>query len=97
MNYKDYLNSKKSVTPADKKFVETYIAPLMIKDATDTDLIGALTSFILDMQRGYGYMGFSPTTCKKYNLTSGKAQQCFDRARYLVGKLDHNYYMKYID
>jgi hypothetical protein len=97
MNYKEALNANKNVTLADKNFVETYITPLMRKEANDSDLLNALTMFIMEMQRGYGYMGFSPMVCKRFNLTQGKAQQCFDRARYLVGKLDSNYYMKYID
>jgi len=97
MNYKEILTSNKKVTEADRKFVDAVIAPRINKEADKDELISALTNFIYIMQSGYGYMGFSESVCRRYDITKGKAQQYFDRARYLVSKLDQDAYMRYID
>jgi hypothetical protein len=97
MNYKDVLKSNKKVTEADRKFVDAVITPRINEDADQAGLVNVLTSFIYNMQSGYGMMGFSERTCKKYGFSKGKAQQYFDRARYLVSKLDSDAYMRFID
>ena len=97
MNYKDELKKNKKVTEADRKFVENYIAPKMSKEASTEELINGLTNFIYKMQSGYGVTGFANWVCNIYKVPQGRALQCFDRARYLVLKLDSDTYMRLID
>lgn len=101
MNYKKFIPAEaKDVTAADHKFVEAHVVEHMSEgDKTITNpfsgetktvnpLIGALHQMIEDLQDGL----FS-----KYGLTSKNWVQKFDRARYLILKVDQGIYMKFVD
>ncbi len=105
MNYKQFMPGK--VTAADYKFVEAYIVKHMTEgDKTITNpwtdesavvnpLIGALYQMIDELQRA-AYPG-GEQIYKKYGLTARNWVSKFDRARYLILKLDQEIYMNFID
>lgn len=98
MNYKDVLIQNKKVTEADRKMVEQFVAPhYLTKESNKEQLVEALSAFVFSLQSYYGFMGWSPSICKKLNISAGKVQQIFDRSRYLILKLDSDYYMAHID
>lgn len=98
MNYKQFMPGK--VTAADHKFVEKHVVKHMSEgDKTITNpwsgetavvnpLIAALYQMVEDLQNGQ---------FKKYGLTSVNWVTKFDRARYLILKLDQKIYMHFID
>jgi hypothetical protein len=101
----------KGVTEADRKFVKEHIEPtadsslkkvrnnFTRQEAETTPLLANLVHFVLDVYEGYlmhsGWKGVSQL--KRYGISEGKGQQCFDRARMLILKLDRNIYYDFID
>jgi hypothetical protein len=104
-HYSDFLVGNKRVTPADIKFIEKYIVPKMKHASgsvrnpmTDNEfetnpLIETLIKFVQELI----YSDFSVYTLKEWGVPSGQKIQLFDRARYLILKLDNNIYMNVID
>ena len=105
MNYKEFMPGK--VTAADHKFVEKHVAKHMTEgDKTITNpwtdesavvnpLIGALYQMIEELQRADYHTG--NLIYEKYGLTKKNWVSKFDRARYLILKLDEKIYMNFID
>jgi hypothetical protein len=105
MDYKEVLNSNKKVTEADRKFVEKYIAPhfyqgqsLVYNPVTEwekrsTVLIGTLVLFVQQLS----FHDFSRSILGKWGVPEGQKIQLFDRARYLILKLDSEIYSNVID
>lgn len=104
MNYLDALKAAKA-TAADVKFVETYIAKHMSESNTKvvnpfsgweknaSPLVAALTYFTQELI----YSDFARRALVKWNVPEGKKVQLYDRARYLILKLDNEVYMNVID
>ena len=98
MNYKEFMPGK--VTAADYKFVERHVVkhmtegdktiknPFSGETAVVNPLIGALYQMIEDLQNGM---------LEKYGLKSTNWVSKFDRARYLILKLDQEIYSNFID
>ncbi len=95
----------KGVTPADVKFFDTIIRPKMRADnvtvvnplsgvsKVTTPEVATLTDFVYEL----GDYSCAPFILKKWGVPAGRAQQMFDRARYLILKLDNEVYMAVID
>lgn len=98
MNYRQFMPGK--VTAADYKFVEAHVVehmsegdktivnPWSGETADVNPLIGALHQMIEDLQDG---------KFVKYGLTSQNWVSKFDRARYLILKLDSQIYTNFVD
>lgn len=99
------LDANKRVTEADKKFVKRCIAPhidpkfdtverfdLAWKKQT-TPLIYTLCKFVLDLS----LTQFNKHILKHYDVSEGSKIASFDRARYLILKLDTDVYYNIID
>lgn len=99
------IETIKGVTPADVKFFETYIAP---KVRADNDsianpftgasqkvdpVIATLTDFVYELSQ----YEMAPFILKRWGVPAGRAVQSFDRARYLILKIDENVYRNFID
>jgi len=105
MNYKQFMPGK--VTAADYKFVEKHVAkhmtegdktiknPFSGETAVVNPLIGALYQMIEDLQQADYHTG--DYIYEKYGLTKKNWVSKFDRARYLILKLDSNIYMNFVD
>lgn len=95
----------KGVTPADVKFFETYIAPKVKADnefivnpfsgeSKKVDpVIATLTDFVYELSE----YSMAPFILKKWGVPAGRAVQSFDRARYLILKIDRKVYSDFID
>ena len=93
------------VTPADVKFVEAHIANQILPDYKTvqnpfsgvthetTPLIATLTRFVQDISNS----GFSERACSRWGISKGQMVQKFDRARYLILKLDCKLYSDIVD
>lgn len=98
----------KGVTDADRKLVANFIVPLVAKtktlienpfsgeSTTTTTLKAALVNFVYDISNG---LENNPSSlCEKYGFKSmGAVVAAFDRARYLILKLDRKIYSAFID
>jgi hypothetical protein len=105
MDYNIYLTDIKGVTPADKKFIEKCIAPQFHGGRTlctnhfsgaeirSNVLIGTLIQFIQELENSE----FSFSICSKWQISKGQSVQMFDRARYLVLKIDPHIYSEILD
>lgn len=99
------IETVKGVTPADVKFFDAYIKPQMRQD--NTSVVNPLSGFaktvdpaiatLTDFVQELSYYSFAPFILKKWGVPSGRAVQLFDRARYLILKLDNNVYSEVID
>lgn len=99
------LKSNKKVTPADIKFVEKYIDPKLrygFKHVENpftgwhketNELIATLVTFTQTLI----YSEFHPVHLKIWGVPEGQKIQLFDRAKYLILKLDNEVYMNVID
>lgn len=113
MNAIQFLKQTRSVTDADIKFVETYIKPQMSGAAYDAvestqlrvsnpltgfvDTTNPIVAMLVAFTQELAYSDFSVAAMKRWNVPKGKAVQLYDRARYLVLKLDSNIYSNVID
>lgn len=101
MDYKQFIPVKaKEVKAADHKFIEAHVLEHMSEgdkritnpwsgdSATVNPLIAALYQMIMELQTGH---------FNKYGLTKKNWVSKFDRARYLILKLDSSIYMNFVD
>jgi len=100
------LKSNKKVTPADIKFVEKYIEP-KISPYTDTIVrnpfsgwnkkTNVLVAILVQFTQELFYHDFHKRDLANWGVPEGQKIQLFDRARYLILKLDNEVYMEVID
>jgi len=95
----------KGVTPADVKFFDAIIKPKMRQDNTKvvnpfsgvaketSPEVATLTDFVYELSE----YSCAPFILKKWGVPAGRVQQMFDRARYLILKLDWAVYSAIID
>lgn len=100
-----FLNGNKKVTEADRKFIEKYIEPKMPSHALNprnpftgyskqvNPLLGTLIYFTQDLV----YNDFNKRSLSFWGVPAGQKIQLFDRARYIVQKLDSDLYMNILD
>jgi len=100
----DLLKSK-GVTEADRKFYDKYIAPRYAEQNIHVlnpfteyrkvvhPVIANLVTFVQELI----YDDFHPSTLKKWGVPEGRKIQLFDRAKYLVLKLDRETYSNVLD
>ena len=100
------------LTAADKKFLTAHIDPLIFtttmhsheelhtvsnpftgETIETTPQIATLVKMIQDLS----YDNFSPRALKKWGCKPTNCISKFDRARYIVMKLDRNVYLKVVD
>ena len=104
MNYAKYLIGKKSITLADRKFIEKHIVsidetktivcnPLSEWEGETSPLVVALVQRIQDLINS----DFAYWARDKWIISKGGAVQDFDRARLIILKLDSNIYSNVID
>lgn len=104
----DYVTAlkKAKATAADVKFVEKYIAPKMVDveyqvienpftgwEMGVDPLLYALVKFTQQLI----YSDFSPRALAHWGVPPGQKIQLFDRAKYIVLKLNRNVYSAVID
>jgi hypothetical protein len=111
MKYTDYIpKDAKGITEADHKFVVKHVLPKMGsadkeitnpwsgETATVNPLIGALYTMTYDLSTEANFMGVPlHPALDRWGLTRNNWVQKFDRARYLILKLDSSIYSKFID
>lgn len=105
MDYKEFLKDVKGVTEADHKFVQNVIAKHM--PATASKVVNPFTGYekyvnpllaaLVYFTQEIVYSDFSDIKLKKYGIGKGNAYQLYDRARYLILKLDNDLYSNVID
>jgi len=109
MKYKNYIPSGvKDINAADIKFLEQHIEP-KIQDSdvgiqnpwsgtaeSVNPLIGTLVEMIYDISYNQDY-GLPPHILNKWGLKKTNWISKFDRARYIVLKLDKEIYFNFID
>ncbi len=106
----DYLNGEK-ITPADKKFIIAHLQDLgfigsaenLTKPSVTNPFSGAvldanpLEKCLVDFVQNLSDSNFRPDILEGYKLTQGDAVQKFDRARYLLMKINREMYMAILD
>jgi len=102
------FNQNKTImklTAADQKFINTHITPNInewVKGVSnpfsgETFPASPLIATLVQMVQDLSYTEFSTTSLNKWGCTKGNAVQKFDRARYIVLKLDSKLYMSILD
>jgi len=104
-----YCNGEK-ITAADDKFIAAYLASQIqaIEKSGDTSQVrnpftgesldaNPLEKSIVDFVQDLSYNEFHPTILAKYNVSRGSAIQTFDRARYLLLKINQSMYSAILD
>lgn len=107
----NYFNGAK-VTPADKKFVEQHLSKVIenlekseanwkseVRNPFSGESIEAnpLEKSIVLFVQELSYNEFSPAVLAKYGISQGSAVQKFDRARYLLLKINQSMYSAILD
>jgi len=103
-DFSEVLNVK-GVTPADKKFYEKYIAPKVrpFEKHVRNPLTGwskevnPVVAACVRLVQNLAYNNFSKQALLYWGISDGQRVQVFDRARYLILKLDREVYSEVID
>ena len=105
MDYKQFIPKEATkLAPADHKFIEQHIVPNEVSNlsvqnpfsgvrAEVSPLVATLVALVQDL----AYNDFAPHLLAKWGLTANNAVSKFDRARYIILKIDKETYYNFID